>query len=353
MNETTNTRSEVASEVLADTQNGRPGVAKVRLPLVTVSELRTFRRCKREHQISYRLGYRVKDKAGPLRFGSAMHRALERWWLTVGDLEAALATFDETNPEDPSEEPIDPFERAKGRALMMGYHARWSNEDFEVLFVERQFEVALVNPDTGAESRTFRLGGKIDAGIRQAGAYKIVEHKTTSEDIGIDSAYWKRLRIDPQISTYFVGGASLGLGEPISCMYDVIRKPGLKPCKATQNIRYRNDGQPYANQRLVDETPGEYEARIIEDIASQPDRYYQRGDVPRLESDKDEAALDLWQHAREVADADRLGRHPRNPDGCVRFGRVCDYFEVCTGSESLDNEFRFRKSGTAHEELAT
>src|SRR5580692_6657637 len=145
-----------------------------RLPLITTSELKSFRSCKRQHHYSYRLGYRSIDKAGPLRFGTAIHNALEVWWSpkTLCDLGAAIEAID-SNGE------IDPFERAKARAMMMNYHARWSGEDYEILHVEKEFEAPLVNPNTGKPSNTYQLGGKIDVIIRKPnGDVFITEHKS-------------------------------------------------------------------------------------------------------------------------------------------------------------------------------
>jgi hypothetical protein len=61
---------------------------------------------------------------------------------------------------------IDSLKDQVGRArvLMRGYDARWSGEVHTVVGVERQFRAPLVNPETGAASRTFELGGK-NAGI--------------------------------------------------------------------------------------------------------------------------------------------------------------------------------------------
>ena len=82
-----------------------------------------------------------------------MHKALEVWWNTV-DLEAALAAL--------AAEP-DPYARATADALMRGYHVRWKDEPIRVIAVERPFVAPLVNPETGAASRTVELAGKCDA----------------------------------------------------------------------------------------------------------------------------------------------------------------------------------------------
>jgi hypothetical protein len=74
----------------------------------------------------------------------------------------------------------------------------------------------LINPATGRASQTRQLGGKLDVLVRdQDSRALIIEHKTSSEDLGPGSDYWRRLRMDPQISTYFVGARALGIGGGI------------------------------------------------------------------------------------------------------------------------------------------
>lgn len=180
----------------------------------------------------------------------------------------------------------------------------------------------------------------------------IVEHKTTSEDCEAGSPYWQRLRLDSQVSTYYRGARALGY-DVRGCLYDVIRKPSLKPYKATpvESRKFKADGSLYANQRDRDETPDEYRTRLLEDIAAKPERYYVRGEVVRTADDEHAGAADAWMIAQSIREAERLGRFPRNVDACVRYGRTCDYFEVCTGTTSLDDRLRFRVAERAHEEL--
>jgi hypothetical protein len=107
----------------------------------------------------------------------------------------------------------------------------------------------------------------------------------------------------------------------------------------------------YSKQRENDETLDEYRARLRAHIADSPDRYYQRGEIVRLESEEREAAFDMWQLARLIREAQLAERHPRNPDSCAHWGRTCSYFDVCTGVAALGDPLRFRRADTAHEEL--
>lgn len=322
-----------------------------RLRVVTNSELKTRRRCPREHHYSYELGFRsAREDALALRFGTVMHAVLEAWWHSVRELrlEAALEALAERT------EQLDAFELARALEMLNGYDARWRDAPYVTIAVEQEFRAAMVNPDTGAKSRTFELGGKLDVIVQdEEGRVWLVEHKTSSDDLSPGSLYWQMLQLDTQVSVYYAGMRSLGF-DPAGVIYDVLGKPQLRPLKATpvEDRKYRQkDGVLYANQRAEDETPAEFQARVREAIAAEPDSYLLRGIVVRTPEEEAEAAYDTWSHAQAIRDAVLAKRWPRNPDSCRRFGRLCTYFGVCSKTESITDPALFRQVTNTHEEL--
>lgn len=312
----------------------------MKLKVLTNSEMKTRRRCPREHFLSYVLGYRPRTESEALRFGTRWHLGLEAWYLGKGlndSISAAIEGLD------------DPYEAARLEVLLTGYHARWSGEVLPVRGVEVEFRAPLVNPDTGAASRTFQLGGKLDVLLDDG----LMEHKSTSQDIGPGSVYWQRLVMDSQVSTYFAGARTLGV-EPRRCVYDVVRKPAMRPLRATpvESRKYTKDGRLYASQREEDETPDAYAQRLAEEVAANPDKYYQRGEVVRLEEEERAYAADVWQLSRAMRDDARLQAHVRNPDACERYGSLCGFFGVCSGTASLDDETHFERVEHVHQELS-
>lgn len=328
------------------------------LALLTQSRLASARACQRLHHLKYELGYRAIVELGGRKFGTLVHKGLEALWrarmakASAEDaLNAALAAV---------QGEADPFERVKAEVLLAGYSARWPDTDYEVLAVEAQFTSELRNPATGAASRTWVLAGKIDVVVREiaTGRVLIVEHKTSSEDITPGSFYWRRLRMDNQISTYFAGATALGY-DPAACLYDVIGKPGIRPAKATP-VEARKYTKPtktepsrlYKDQRENDETPDEYRARLTDAVAAEPDRYFARGEVVRLDGEMDDALTDIWDTAKQIQEAKIAGRNPRNPSACMAYGRACDFFEHCSGTAALDDPALFTRSDNVHPELA-
>lgn len=300
------------------------------LPLLTQSEVRCYRRCPREWSYAYGQQLRAARVDPALSFGSILHRALEAWWSTRGSLAAALVPLDDL---------ADPFVRAQGEAMVTAYHGRWIDhlDGWEVLGLEVPFEGPLVNPTTGEASRTWRLAGQLDGLVRDSGgSVWILEHKTTSEDITPGSAYWQRLRLDTQVAVYHQGARFLG-HEPVGVLYDVLRKPALRPYEPGQ-------------RRRTAETPEEYRDRLLDALGIDAARYLQRGGVVLLAGDEREMGLDLWQSAQSLRDTQRLGRYARNGDACMRFGRACDYLPLCLGTARPDDA-RYRKASAKHEEL--
>jgi len=286
--------------------------------------------------------------AQPLSFGSLGHRALEAWWKAPASirLTEARRVIEESD--------TDPLDRIIAIELITGYHARWADEPITAVAVESQFEMDLVNPATESFSRTWTIGGKLDAIVERAGRFWLMEHKFISSTIDIrpGTVYWQKLQLDSQISTYVAGAESRG-HPVIGCIYDVIRKPRIKPLLATpiENRRYKKDGALYANQREFDETLEEYRIRLHDDIATNPDSYYQRGEVFRNREEENAAGFDLWRVAKNIRACEKDNCWPRNSDSCWKYERACDYWPVCIKETSIDDPIRFRTAENPNEEL--
>jgi hypothetical protein len=103
--------------------------------------------------------------------------------------------------------------------------------------------------------------------------------------------------------------------------------------------------------RLYDETLPDYRERIREAIANEPERFFQRGEVVRLQNDEREHAFNTWMYAAMIREATRSERHPMNSDGCRAYGRLCEFFALCTGETTPDDASRFQHVDNPHVEL--
>lgn len=338
--------------------------------VLTNSRFAALRTCQRLHHYKYGLGYRPVERAHALRFGSFVHAALEAWSRAErGDtqLAAALDAIETAVVRARRDnEEIDAYDVARARALVGAYDTRWVDADLEWLAVEAPFAVPLRNPATGRPSPLWEVRGKMDGIAREVstGYVYVVERKTSGEDIGLGSTYWSVLTLDAQVSIYLDAARTLG-HDARGVLYDVVGKPGLKPYEATppEERKYtskpskladgtvRPAGSLYAGQRERAETPEEFEARLTDHVAENPDRYFRRGEIVRLEDEVEEARFDLWQLAQQLRESERAGRYPRNPGACRAFRRMCAFFPVCSRQGSLDDTTLYRRLDNVHPEL--
>lgn len=328
------------------------------LRVLTNSELREARACLRRHSYKYRQRRRPRFSAEPLTFGTLFHAGQEALWTCNGtDEEKAACAIEAIRKAAVAA--VDKGERVNEHMvvtieeLTIGYVARWSGSPLRAVAVEQSFDIPLVNPETNAPSRTFRIGGKYDGiVVDEEGRLHVLEHKTTASEIEVGSIYWAKVKaLDTQVSLYIAGAKATGY-DVEDCIYDVVRKPGIKPLKATpeESRKYTKAGFLYANQRETDETPEEFRMRVRADIAERPERYYARETIVRLASEEREFAFDIWQAAKMLHEAERSGFAPKNPDACSSFG-ACEYLSVCSNQASIDDDHMFRTASTAHEEL--
>lgn len=310
--------------------------------LLTHSRLACYRSCPRKHFLRYELGLRPITDGSPLRVGSAFHAALEAYDKgtdPASALEAGLA---------------DEFEMAMVAAMVNGHRTMWSLNDLEVVATEQEFAIPLVNPETGAQTNVWQLAGKLDRIVRLPdGRLALMEYKTTSRDFAPGADYWLRLHMDQQLSLYMIAAREAGF-DVQTVLYDVTRRPGMRPLKATpedQRKYVKATGALYANQRDADETPDEYAARIAADIAARPDHYFARIEIARLDQDLEDCAAEIWQQQQAIREAQRTGRWYRNPAACIENFK-CEYLNVCM---NRDLEYvtpdGFTRSENVHPEL--
>lgn len=312
----------------------------MKLNVLTHSCMSSYKSCARKFYYAYIEGIRKDRTSAPLRFGGNFHNGLD--WLAQGvSLDEVCNRIRAAYAEAPDwalaeEGGLDEWltECETVVRLLCGYVWRWGEDKSEVVATEQVFDVPIVNPETGASSRTFRLQGKIDKIVRlEDGRVAVREHKTTGDDISALSDYWKRLRVDQQISTYML--AALTLGHQVETVeYDVIRKPGIEPRKLTKaELKTLTEtgeycGESFSPAPVERESPEMYGARLSQDIAARPDFYFARQEIPRLAADIEEFRVELWQIAEQVRESRAASRWFRNTDACLRPYR-CEFFEPC------------------------
>ena len=259
----------------------------------------------------------------------------------------------------------DDLSKAKARGLMRGYHAKWESSDWVTEQVEESFQLPIINPETGRSSRTFTYGGVRDGLARYVPSDKtwLRELKTCSEDIeDPDAPYWRRLEIDAQVSLYVLSQWQEGF-KVAGTMYDVIRKPGIRPKEIARAMRQQIVAVgTYCGQRVSPEvrreiasgtereTPELFEYRLTADCIQESARYFQRRSIPRMDSELHEFALELWDTADEIRETRLKSRHVRNSGACMQWGRPCVYLPLCSGHDNPESE-KWTRRERVHEEV--
>lgn len=326
------------------------------LDTLTHSRQQSFKTCRKRHWFEYEIGIRKETDPKALRMGSAVHDACEVLENT-GDIaqacEAIYRAYDSCPDGFDAQDWL--YEGETVLRLITGYEWRWSGSGLKFVHAEMGFALPLVNPATGKPSKTFGIAGKIDGIVTLPdGRLAVLERKTTSDDIGSDSDTWPRLQIDQQISMYVTAARRLGF-QVDAVLYDVIRKPTIKPTKVPildklgckivldkngqrvinrtasgKDNGYRQTGDKAKGYVLQERpmTAEEWGNKLSDDIAQRPDFYFIRREVPRLDQDLREFEAELWDVAKAMRAAQRDNLHYRtvSKDTCT----WCSYFGLCT-----------------------
>ncbi len=285
----------------------------MRSDTLTASRMAALLACPRKHYWRYEVGLRLALASGALRFGSAWHLAMECRWQGLDYVEALARACG-------GAESFTEMDVATLAGLLAGYYARYGGvaEVVRTLHPEQEFRYALEG------SRTFDVCGKIDGlGVLTDGRLVLVEHKTTSDSVEADSEFWQRLRFNAQVYQYVLAARALGW-DVAAVIYDVTRKPMIK-------------------QRQT-ETAEQFGERLSADARERPEFYFARREVPVLDQDVEEFAVQRLELSRLVLLLRAAGRRARRPEhawprNCGGMTcRCCEYSSFCMQNIAVDAE---------------
>jgi hypothetical protein len=279
---------------------------------------------------------------------------------TESALDAALAVIDAQPIADDSQALV----AAKCKGLMRGYDARWRDAGYVTEAVEQVLTAPLVNPETQAKSRTFKLAGKLDVIATYNGRRVLFDHKTTTQDItDPNSPYWRQLVVEGQPSHYGILGWANGIKFD-QTVWDVIRKPGIKPAKLTKAERgsvlatHRYYGVTVADDTMQGlagteerESLAMYESRLAYDCTvERPEWYFARRPVPRMDHELLEYSQKAWEIGQDILATRNSGRVYGNAGACMLYNRPCVFLGVCSGHDTLESD-RWKRKEFVHNEL--
>jgi RecB family exonuclease len=302
--------------------------------LLTYSALNTFRNCPRKYKNRYLDNLRPRERAEALSFGSVIHTAIELWYRssnTESRLRDVLAYIDDAFENRLVDSNLM-VQWHLATAMFRGYAQRYATEDFDVVEVEKEFVGEIRNPDTGRQSQTFRIAGKVDGIVRCHDGLYLLEHKTAST---VDASYLDKLWTDTQIALYCYYLRELGY-PIVGVIYNVLLKSRLKQGKGETQEEYelrhaelaaKNKSGKSTAKRQMPETDDEFQSRLTE-WYSRPDAFHREFiylSEDRLAMLQDE----VWEITQQYLDARRRGKWLLNTSNCFSYQRPCEYLAYC------------------------
>lgn len=319
----------------------------------TYSMWSLFRNCRKACEWRYLHELVPLERDRNLALGTVIHQCLEVWHSTR-DLDAVLDGVDRsyTNRDQDTDQKR---EWHLATAMMKGYAARYAHEEFEVVELEKTFEGKIVNPATGASSRSFILVGKVDGVVRIGDEHYLLEHKTASQ-VGGD--YLERLWTDFQIVLYSPY-IEQTLGTPLAgVLYNVLVKARLSQSSGETEAEYEarraaliaksKTGKSSAKRRLP-ESDEAFQERLAIKYA-EPEMFHRE----RLYLSRDrfkELQVQLWELTQAFLDARRRGVFYQNTAFCFHYRRPCAYLPLCRSGGSPNVIENLYQRLPPHEEL--
>jgi RecB family exonuclease len=302
--------------------------------LLTYSALNTFRNCPRKYKNRYLDNLRPRERPDALSFGSVIHTAIELWYRS-SDAESRLRDILAYIDDAFENRVVDSNQLVQwhlATAMIRGYAERYATEEFEIVEVEKEFVGEIRNPDTGRQSQTFRIAGKVDGIVRCHDGLYLLEHKTAST---VDASYLDKLWTDTQIALYCFYLRELGY-PIVGVIYNVLLKSRLKQGKGETQEEYevrhaelaaKNKSGKSTAKRQMPETNDEFQARLTE-WYSRPEAFHREFiylSEDRLAMLQDE----VWEITQQYLDARRRGKWLLNTSNCFSYQRPCEYLAYC------------------------
>ncbi|HPQ70545.1 MAG TPA: PD-(D/E)XK nuclease family protein [bacterium] len=302
----------------------------------TYSMLTTYGDCPMKGDLRY--GQQLVPQASDpnLSFGSVFHGCL-KLWHEHHDLSRVLDFIDRSYPNRAG----DDDQRRDwhlATAMMRAYVERYPSEDFEVIALEKPIDGPIINPATGATSRTFHFAGKVDGIIRLGDEHLILEHKTAGS---LDGGYLERLWSDFQ-TTLYAHYVEKALGVRVAgVLYNVIVKARLQQSQGETEEEFEarraaliaksKTGKSSAKRRMP-ESDEAFQARLAEKYLD-PGMFHREHLI--ISRDRFQALRShLWEMTQMLLHFRRRGVYPQNPAHCFRYGRPCAYHPLCSSDFS-------------------
>lgn len=321
--------------------------------ILTYSSIRAFRNCRKMYDLRYNQHLApLEEDSEAQALGTIFHGSMERWYgrdmaipveQTVNSI---LEYIDGACPDRIADKRQKKIWH-QVRAMFLGYVKKYPTEEFEVVFVEKEFESLIINPETDYASRTFIMRGKVDGMIRKGEKHFLIEHKTASI---INEDYIDRLPMDFQIILYAAYIERYMNIQIAGILYNVIGKAQIKQgmgenaeqfqIRRAKLIAQSKTGKTSAKQ-WVPESDEEFQERLAQKHAK--DDMFHRQQLIISRDNFDVLHSEIWELTQQLLLARRTGEWYMNTDYCYQYNRLCMYFPICRSGGNpivIQNQYR-------------
>jgi hypothetical protein len=345
-----------------------------------------FKTCPMKYFYRYILRIMPELESESQRFGTNWHRIME---ILGGDplvseqtgevttqMDLVIAELNATYDTVPGSVDSNDWMAEKIKLLYSAYAYVKLNSDkpMNVLACEVPFDMPLTRD--GRKVRGISLVGKIDKLLLETNGLPrilILDHKATGRSIEDDADFWKKFAMDLQTRFYPYALRELSRtgqlqadGCGIGVLIDAFHKPQISPKKLTQgdSKKFVTDGEYCGNTLSVEikyhdadtppvmyavlvngvvaeiepgakegtfairETPDMFGARLIQDILTRPDYYFQRREIPRTDPELDNFGVELHGIVVALRAFERMNLWYKNENACEATFK-CEYCSLC------------------------
>lgn len=240
------------------------------------------------------------------------------------------------------------YDVEKSRAMALAYHAVYRNDPYVTKAIEEPFDLPVYDVDK-QEPTDKRYCGIVDAVVEKDGKLWFADHKTAAR---VSPVYWNELKTNPQLTHYLLAARQMGL-EVAGFLWDVIVKPGISPTVnkdiskklLTELSQGSYCGFPYEwDGETRRETPKMFGIRVLSTMLSNPEKYFDRKPLQRTDKELLEYNRELCTIVKEQDDVrENEQLQYRNLKSCTKFNSMCEYHELCSGTEELEHTHLYRE----------
>lgn len=252
------------------------------------STISTFQTCRRKYYWQHLRHLRPRVKGVALEFGSAIHDALDAYY--VSGLDAAKLMF-ELKYADREGDELRTV--ANGLKMLDWYAKKYQHEPFKVLGKPESGFVFVIGD--------FLFGGRIDLPVEWDGQLWIMEHKTTTR---LTQGYFDQFDLDKQPTGYIIAAEHYFKDRKVAgCIINV-----LEPWK--ELIR------PTTKSKT-------------------PEDHFLRKPITRSQMLKERFLLNIQRLVRDIkwCEENNEFQEAEKKEVCLYYNRPCPYLQLCRYGE--------------------